>query len=223
MIEKPTNPLTWVIEAFSVATGIAFVLSGIANGAVFWLAWRLNYFLIASPSDVIMSGFIVLTVMGAALALAAAVVYMLVLVSKFRLLGSKLKGIDYGSWVARTDGRITNIAYTAIVLFLAFTTILIIQVGSSIYGDVMNDISAAKMGQIQSKVSSPIASNTHGARKPFSYATGLQVDGAMDGVAGCDGASVLWMGSSAAILDCSVGVRVVHKLDKMTTRRLTTL
>ncbi len=46
-----------VIEMFSLAAGICFIISGGINGFVFHRFLGLNYFEIATPSDVVMSGF----------------------------------------------------------------------------------------------------------------------------------------------------------------------
>lgn len=62
MALKINRSMLLVVESFGLLTGLAFLISGIGNALFFWLVWGINYFLIASPSDVVMSGFIVLTV-----------------------------------------------------------------------------------------------------------------------------------------------------------------
>lgn len=64
--DTPISDLGWarykvVIEAISAVSALAFVISGVANATIFAWHWRLNYFSIASPADIIMSAFVLLT------------------------------------------------------------------------------------------------------------------------------------------------------------------
>jgi hypothetical protein len=47
-----------LIEGFSLFTAASFVISGFFNALIFWARFRMNYFDIAQPSDIVMSGFL---------------------------------------------------------------------------------------------------------------------------------------------------------------------
>lgn len=49
--------LLWVVESLSTASGIAFLASAIAHATAFYMTWGLNYFAVASPTDVVMGAF----------------------------------------------------------------------------------------------------------------------------------------------------------------------
>jgi hypothetical protein len=49
--------LLWVVESLSTASGIAFLASAIAHATAFQITWGLNYFAVASPTDVVMGAF----------------------------------------------------------------------------------------------------------------------------------------------------------------------
>ncbi len=69
--------LLWVVESLSTASGLAFLASAIAHATAFQITWNLNYFAVASPTDVVMGAFNpLLLVLGPALLifLAAAMV-----------------------------------------------------------------------------------------------------------------------------------------------------
>ncbi|WP_029417368.1 hypothetical protein [Brevundimonas bacteroides] len=72
---EPAEPkrkitLLWVVESLSTASGIAFLASAIAHATAFYMTWGLNYFAVASPTDVVMGAFNpLLMVLGPALAI----------------------------------------------------------------------------------------------------------------------------------------------------------
>ena len=73
--------LLWVVEILSTASGLAFLASAIAHATAFHFTWGLNYFAVASPTDVVMGAFNpLLMVLGPALLLfiAAAMVTVLI-------------------------------------------------------------------------------------------------------------------------------------------------
>jgi hypothetical protein len=49
--------LLWVVEILSTASGLAFLASAIAHATAFHFTWGLNYFAVASPTDVVMGAF----------------------------------------------------------------------------------------------------------------------------------------------------------------------
>ncbi len=49
--------LLWVVESLSTASGLAFLASAIAHATAFQITWGLNYFAVASPTDVVMGAF----------------------------------------------------------------------------------------------------------------------------------------------------------------------
>jgi len=214
--------LKLAIELFSVTTGIAFVVSGILNGLTFWAAWKLNYYSIASPSDIIMSGFILIsmvTVMALVVATFTKAILWLNqedwikqetisdgltpeqlegLASKARLSPPDVERLREAIAVARhqmIDRKFKHYVWSAMGIVLAT------------YAATQAVIGGPSLGVFQAIVS-----------RPFWYETGLNViDRAGDYP--CDGAHVAWLGSSAAVLECRGGIRVVHNLDELQTVR----
>lgn len=56
-LPRGKTTLLWVVEILSTASGLAFLASAIAHATAFHFAWGLNYFAVASPTDVVMGAF----------------------------------------------------------------------------------------------------------------------------------------------------------------------
>lgn len=200
MVAERRHPLVWVIEAFSVATGAAFIISGVGNALTFWLAWKINYFMVATPGDIIMSGFIILTVLAfwIVIGLAAAAIFFFGLATlrsvKVTQLRISLKGVAAG-------------------ITIAASLLSIISAIAGLWG--------AQRGTAD-RMARDVEVFTEWAKEPpvFSYATGLRLAPGSVVQSDCENALVLWMGSSAVILRCREGVRIHHKLDGLVTQPL---
>ena len=229
MGNEPRNPLLWLIELFSVLTGVAFVISGIANALAFWLAWGLNYFLIATPSDVVMSGFIFVAAISA--------LSLLILPFRFawglgRRLGAQeieedkaFKAFINEQQQSLDEAKRLNPDDDAVV-----------ALQKSIYSakrwrderkrrtritDSVG-LAASAIGMIVSIVvavpSIKRMWNEAVVPRPVWYETGLMTQSSFRvGDVACGQARVLWLGSSAAVLDCPAGLRIIHKLEELQT------
>lgn len=222
-----------LIEFFGIVGGAAFVVSGIANALAFGLVWRLNYFLIASPSDVIMSGFIFVTVFIAGALFVAGVISLFRMLFKqskeatARRVEAKAEDVEVeadwerirgsvseefaSAWLAaRKEQRAVFVSWN--VLGKAFGMVTAIMLGSVLSGQFVSKI-VEGFDAARHEMARPRASV-----RPFWYETGLYVGGNSDvGGAICKGAHVAWIGSSAAILECTDGIHVIHKLDELET------
>jgi hypothetical protein len=56
-VPRGRTTLLWVVESLSTASGLAFLASAIAHATAFQITWGLNYFAVASPTDVVMGAF----------------------------------------------------------------------------------------------------------------------------------------------------------------------
>lgn len=214
--------LKLAIELFSVAAGVAFVVSGALNGLTFWAAWRLNYYSIASPSDIVMSGFILISM--------AAVMTVIIAI----LFGS-IVWLNQGDWIkqeAISDGLtiddldrlaskarlsppdierlredVARVRHRMIERKLKLYVWSGVGVLLSTYAMTQALTGGPSLGVFQAIVA-----------RPFWYETGLNVID-RDSNNPCDGAHVAWLGSSAAVVECSDGVRVFHNLDELQTVR----
>lgn len=186
--EIKRNPIEWFIKAFSVLTAGSFVFSGMMNGIVFWALWRLNYFLIATPSDVIMSAFLFGMMLTIGLIVSGLFVHLAsklypVLDRAFGWLGGKLNFKHYP--VAH---KFTIADWTQLFSYLLVVTMIYLM--------------------------APVIRR----QPPIWYQTGLQVSADVQfGSRACSDGVVEWLGASAAIVRCSSGVVVTHNLESLRT------
>jgi len=203
-VERET--LTLVIEAFGIATAVAFVLSGMINAAIFWFAWRLNYFLIASPTDVVMSGFLVVTIFLAVIGSTSLWVIMthrmsIIYIKIFNRFLEKRKTPMNPAVKTRLDKLIKQmtgwrgVAFSAAFFFIYAVVVGVVVPNRALHGG-----------------SGPVVDWSQ-----FSYLTGMKVVRAGDQAKDCVGGPVLWLGSTNAIVRCSAKVVVLHKLDDLVT------
>ncbi|MEQ7154003.1 hypothetical protein [Brevundimonas aurifodinae] len=178
-MSQPTEPrrkitLLWVVESLSTASGIAFLASAIAHATAFHMTWGLNYFAVASPTDVVMGAFNpLLLVLGPAVAIMLAGAAVTVAMNVARE-GPKaaLEGV-----VERTVGLFTPLR----LLVLSLASLMVVV--------AFSDVFVPRPG-----------------RPPSWLYTGLSAD-----APSCAGASVQWLGSQSAILDCGGEVRVERR------------
>lgn len=225
---RKQSPLVWIIEAFSVFTAAGFVLSGIGNGLVFWLGWKLNYFMIASPSDVVMSGFLVV---GLSLILVSLIAGLLAcgtrLVKWFKNTRAKRAQTEDDARriglanegdapTSKTDERRdSKFRWIRIGSWANLVAALGAIVG--VTASIIDVSSGLRVLWSRPLVAEP---RPTGHREQFGYRTGLKLAPSALADQDCRGAPVLWMGSSAAIVGCERGVRVFHKLDDLVTEPL---
>lgn len=196
MQEIKQNPIEWFVSGFGVLTAAMFVASGAMNGLLFWANWRLNYFLIANPSDVIMSAF----VWGTLLAVAATVSMVVVHVARafnkpfdYLMQGvlEQLAAMNGISWPAGL--KVESKKFRLLEWSILFVFYFILFLATVIIGSI-------KQGT------------------PFWYDTGLKVAPAASfGDVPCGDGKVEWLGSASAVLKCGDQLVVIHKLDDLQT------
>lgn len=201
------HPLRWVIELIGTVGGIAFVVSGVLNAITFLWVWRLNYFLIATPSDVVMSGFILVSIFSITIA-----------VGGICLLLARYAARAYHRLLIRAAVDIkSDDPIERAKLLIKHRLSQTERAGVLING-------AAAVASVASIIISLFVATNQTATAwkltPFWYESGLNV-APTSSIAGgkCGGARVAWMGSSAAILECRDGIHVIHKLDDLETVR----
>lgn len=168
-------------------SALAFVASVVANSAAFWISWRVSYFAIASPADVVMGGFnlffpFALVLMACALAFRA----MEFVLPRFLA----AVGLIEPHRVYQDNTLIGFQGLTVVALIVSVSLVLGREDGSM--RRLLTD--RLELGI---------------------YNTGLRVAPESDLDRGCVGGTVLWIGSTTAVLDCQQGVRILHKLDSL--------
>lgn len=181
-----------VAEVVGVSTGVAFVLSGLGNGIVFAALWRLNYFAIASPSDIIMSGFLLGLMLALFLAVAG-VVFLTIRMLKRWLADPaqpappvKRLGLTEIGWLILSAWIGIDLAQDAL-----FTTVQSIEPAPT---------NAPLVGETEAADADPWR---------FGYATGLRLAPNDSTGDDCWAAPVIWMGTDRVLLACSSGNRLM--------------
>lgn len=216
-IKAKRSPLIWIIEAFSLLTGAGFVVSGIANEITFQLGWGISFISIASPSDVIMSGF---SVVGTALfTVASFMVWDRMLTAVIADEVNRISGND------EFDPRPWSLLRIAIVWRTFRNWVTPFAIIPAIAGGAILGFSSGfarapfVFPSFELRPDDPVISARLDA-SPIAYRTGLKVAPSAQVEPDCRGAPVLWLGSAAAIVGCERGVRVFHKLDDIVTEPL---
>lgn len=218
MTEKShPSQFTLIAELFGVITALAFVTSGVVNGILFYSNWHLNYFLIASPSDVVMTGFIfvsILLVIGIAISLF--VLLMSIVFSRFRRMM-----INVRESLQSFGQSLTEDQRTAIMKMLDASERMMLQVVAATISLFVVSLSflftqTTKVANLQ-----PINSNTNIPTYQFSYLTGLRITPSNDSNDRCWAAPVLWMGGDRAVIGCRDGIPVVVATDGLKLQPIT--
>lgn len=185
------NYVRFMIEIFSLTSTGLFILSAIINSSFFLLVWRINYFSIASPSDVVMSGFVP---MGSLSVLLIGTVLLFLAVA----------------WLV-------NIIANIRIPYVSFRTIIVaVILGSQVIGlaafciSIIQGQQEAQERPSNDMPSAPISPNEsppddNGATPPFpfnlDYSTGLYVHSPKLPLT-CKLAKLGWAGSSAVVIKC---------------------
>lgn len=212
---KPLFTFRLFVEAFAVITGLSFIISGAMNAYDFYIEWGLDYFIIAQPSDIVMSGFGYVVQFLLILALSV--------VSSIALIGV-IETINYvGSEVveAELNGKAQG-KYRFNDLrrdFLKF--VLRRRRDIAIYAACIYIITIV-IGAVTVREASPIFYFRHkimttlgipdGGLKTQSFMTGRGLYLAKESTLypRCGAAPVLWLGGSSAVLNCHGRVLVIH-------------
>ena len=211
---------TIIAELFGVLTAVAFVASGIINGVLFYMNWKLNYFLIASPSDVVMTGFIFVSAIVVFLAIFGLCVGLVSLVIGEVKGGIERAGSTLGSFFRTlTDEQREQLGLMvkATDRFVQRALILSFGVTSTVAG------AAIAFGLTQTTEVPTTRPEAGGEAGPlqFSYVTGLRLSPEAKVDKSCWAAPVLWMGNDRAVIGCRDGVKVIGKMDEVMTQAAT--
>ncbi len=201
------TPILRTFYFCSAATAGVFAISALSNGFLFWAAWRTSYFMIASTTDVVMGGFSLFPRF--ALCFVGVTVFIEVCRRSADWVGARfniepLRRQTLEELRAEAHQERLTWLYLALAFALAGTLFL------SLWGPAGLNKSAWRL-------------LTHRVAWPMAYHTGLRVAPESKTDKRCLGVDVLWLGSSAAILNCGQGVRVVHDLEGLVTEPNTTL
>ncbi|MBI1687054.1 hypothetical protein [Caulobacter hibisci] len=195
------SPLVEFLKFCSLATAAIFGLSALINGFLFWAAWRLNFYVIAGPTDVVMGGFAIFWQVACAFALAY------IGMGLFRWMLEQL----CRRWQTESPRRQTFAERMAEIeqdRRINFCITMLVALATSFFYLIWGSAGISKSGWRLLNHRSP---------PPQVYTTGLRVaaESAID--ERCHGGDVLWLGSASAILDCQQGVRVFHNIDDLVT------
>jgi hypothetical protein len=133
---EPSEPkrkitLLWVVESLSTASGIAFLASAIAHATAFYMTWGLNYFAVASPTDVVMGAFNpLLMVLGPAVAILLIAALITVTMNVLRH-GSRaaFEGAFERTFGLFTPLRLLALSLVALAAVVAFSEVFIPRPG----------------------------------------------------------------------------------------------
>jgi hypothetical protein len=193
----PDLNLKNLLESLSLFTAASFVLSGFINAAIFWLNWRLNYFAVAQPSDIVMSGFYYVSM---------AVIVGAAVISTYQLM-SLVRG-----WLS-TKATYREIATKRVKKLVILTGIslaapaLVIGAGATIdkllFSQSASERNVLKDGTI-----------THGASGSWNPDWSLVLTYKSELFERCGAEPLLWIGSSTAVLRCRKEI-MVTQLDQV--------
>lgn len=190
-----------LVEFLSLFSGISFVLSGLFEGALFWLRWRINYFEIAQPADLIMAAFSVVPTLLFAFIFAFIFVFGERIAWAFYEDSIFFKSLDEASalkrafkWYRRVS--LLSIRATAIFFFIVSVVVMLWLVGVHL-----------------PFVSRRLPPNAIELRKH--PRTNLVLGSSDPQFAACGPAPILWYGTASAILICRDKLRVVHNSQGM--------
>lgn len=208
MEEIRRDPIKWFIEGFGVLTGFFFVVSGLFNAVSFYVLWRLNYFLIASPSDVVMSAFIfgLIVMIGGMVASVGYGVYAFLRGSGLHVPPTLLDAVFGNRSLSSVFGKLLeDRSFKAL-----YDKVTHLFIATALAVALLNALAWLAEGRPKAWT---------GALRPFWYETGLNVSHDSKLREACKGQHVAWLGASAAVIECRDQIRVIHKLDDLQTVR----
>jgi len=226
-VKSLSRRISFLAESLAVGTAASFILSGLANAAIFKLVWNLNYFVIATPSDVVMTAFIFMALLLiVAIPLSAIILWITArartaaaqrqawhqteLKSRMGANQRTKRGgrhavdpeielaVERSIAEAHRQERRRNIANLGTALLSVVATV------AAYWFTFTTDADPA-----------PPARGNPALDRQFSYATGLRLAPTEATGPDCWAAPVLWMGTDRMVLGCQPGVRVVTVSDTL--------
>lgn len=195
MSASNTSPFIRLLTLFGIAATASFATSTLFNGLLFWAAWRINFYMVASTQDVILGGF--------AIAVRTALYSTGVFIGLFlfaRLLNALSKRLfdNDNFWWEDYRAAVSGTAVIAVLL----------SVPLSLWPFAWEH---PKLWSLRhARVESPIV-----------YRTGLRVAPESEVSTFCRNGDVLWMGSASAVLKCANRVLVLHGREGLITELTT--
>lgn len=207
-----------LVEGFSLFTAGSFVISGFFNALVFWSRFRMNYFDIAQPSDIVMSGFLYVSMV---LALTAAAI-LLVYANRFATRSA-------GPWII--DRLLRQIEIKNIVTARKFRKQFS---NAELFRNVFKWVNLATAlltiaTAIISVLIAPKHSKAFGPPPPSPFwerplsavgVSNLYLSNSDGQFIACGHAPVLWMGSASVVLNCHGRLRLVQNTQGLILERL---
>lgn len=208
-----------LVEGFSLFTAGSFVISGFFNALVFWSRFRMNYFDIAQPSDIVMSGFLYVSIV---LALTAAAI-LLIYANRFAtrsivpwIIARLLRQIETKDGVAASKFRKqfsnaelfrnvfkwVNLATALLAIATAVISVFIAPKHPKAFGPPPAPPPFWERSLSTVGVSNLYLSNSDGQ------------------FIACGRAPVLWMGSASVVLNCRGRLRLVQNTQGLILERL---
>jgi hypothetical protein len=206
-LSNSDTPILRALYFCSAATAGVFAISALSNGFLFWAAWRASYFMIASPTDVVMGGFSLFPKF--VMSFVAALV---VLAATQWAVERVARGLDPDPRVRRSVEELVSEAREERLISLY--VVLAVALAGTLFLSLWGADGFFKSGW---------RLVAHRVAWPAVYHTGLRVAPESKLDARCHGVDVQWLGSSAAILNCGQGVRIIHDLEGLVTEPTTTV
>lgn len=203
-----------IVETFSIWAGVSFVVSGAINALFFWLEFHLNYFVIAQPTDIIMTGFVyVSAVFGLAAILAVPLVIGYLNTSRTRTMSKLIAELEPKKPTPRAPKKrsIDNIFKLAALIGG------IASLFSSTFSLFESKGYIERLGNPPEPPKTPSYWET-----PLTWQSvnGLHLSTASDQYKDCGKAPVLWMGSASVILNCRGRLRLTQNTQGLVLERL---
>ncbi|MFE8582922.1 hypothetical protein ACFX59_02325 [Sphingomonas sp. NCPPB 2930] len=205
-----------VIETFSIWAAVGFVISGIVSAITFYSQFRMNYFSIAQPTDIVMGGFINISLVVAMVIIFSIGFYAQYNVARFVYYCRNLvKEQSYDQHIfARKEFR--HRRFIKVWAPASYALSLAIVFGF----DLLSNEPPLYVDRY----------GIHFSKAPFGdyWERPLSVEGldnlylsaSSDQFATCGHAPVLWMGSSTVILNCRGYVRLIQNTENLPLDRL---
>lgn len=206
-----TRSYKTVIETFSIWAAVSFVVSGLVGALLFYTQFRMNYFEVAQPTDIVMAGFIKVAFVVFVVLLLGSMFYVErrlhnFIINMFYKLFSKGYSDHIVQHKLRKFNRFQKFASpaSAAISFVIVFGLQIVVGTTSIRVDWHGIHFARKEGV--GYWDRPL---------PKRGVSNLYLSEASDQFTKCGHAPVIWMGSSSVILNCNGRARLIQNTENL--------
>lgn len=214
---RPNYTFKDAAESWPIATAFAFGISAFVNATLFWVRFRIDYFSVAQPSDIVMSGFKYVTLV----LLVSVPVYILNriylgILRKFHIqlhltlyklvmkraltFAEKRKLVGTANSALKSTFLAANLLVGGVALIVTFATVTFDK-----------DFTHGLPPQDRPFWQRPLSD--HAVSRLYLSPSDSQFED-------CGKAPVLWMGSSTAVLNCRNRLRIVSNSQTLLIERL---